>query len=132
MRLRLLAGLIALIVFLIVAQFLGLWIQALFASANVSIFDLIGMKMRRVTPRVVVESKIQAVKAGLLFVIANDFVKAEFTADKQGVHWMRWLDDTARLEKAIELGVWNPRPNFSCKGWCPVKDCVHNGTSEYR
>ena len=76
--------------------------------------------------------QVKKVKAGLLFVIANDFVKAEFTADKQGVHWMRWLDDTARLEKAIELGVWNPRPNFSCKGWCPVKDCVHNGTSEYR
>ncbi len=46
--------------------------QALFANANVSIFDLIGMKVRRVTPRVVVESKIQAVKAGLLNISTND------------------------------------------------------------
>lgn len=66
------AGLIALIIFLIVAQFLGLYIQALFASANVSIFDLFGMKIRKVTPRVVVESKIQAVKAGLLNISTND------------------------------------------------------------
>lgn len=76
--------------------------------------------------------QVKKVKSGLLFVIANDFVKVDFKADDQGVHWMRWLEDTARLEKALELNVWNPRPNFSCKGWCAVKDCVHNGKGAYR
>jgi hypothetical protein len=76
--------------------------------------------------------EVKKVKAGLLFVVANDFVKADFEADQQGIYWMRWLDDTARLEKSIELGVWNPRPNFSCKSWCAVKDCTHNGKGVYR
>jgi hypothetical protein len=76
--------------------------------------------------------QVKKVKSGLLFVIANDFVKADFKADDQGMHWMRWLEDTARLEKSIELGIWNPRPNFSCKGWCAVKDCIHNGKGSYR
>jgi hypothetical protein len=76
--------------------------------------------------------QVKKVKSGLLFVIANDFVKADFSADAQGVHWTRWLEDTARLEKSYELDVWNPRPNFSCKGWCAVKDCAHNGKGEYR
>lgn len=66
------AGLIALIFFLVIAQFLGIWIQAFFANANISMFDLIGMRMRKVNPRIVVESKIQAVKAGLLHISTND------------------------------------------------------------
>lgn len=75
--------------------------------------------------------QVKKVKAGLLFVIANDFVKADFNQRDEGVYWRPWLDDTARLEKAIELDVWNPRPNFSCKNWCPVKDCPHNGKGAY-
>jgi len=76
--------------------------------------------------------EVTRVKAGLLFVVANDFVPAEFHVEQQGVYWTRWIEDTNRLEKSIELDVWNPRPNFTCKGWCPVKDCVHNGKTSYR
>jgi hypothetical protein len=75
--------------------------------------------------------QVKKVKSGLLFVIANDFMKADFNQRDEGVYWRPWLDDTARLEKAIELDVWNPRPNFSCKNWCPVKDCTHNGKGAY-
>jgi len=76
--------------------------------------------------------EVKKIKGGLLFVVANDFIKADYESEQQGVYWMRWLDDTARLEKSIELDVWNPRPNFSCKSWCPVKDCTHNGKGAYR
>lgn len=75
--------------------------------------------------------EVKNIKAGLLFVVANDLVKAKFESEEQSVMWMPWLRDTARLEKAIELDVWNPRPNFSCKQWCPVKDCTHNGKGAY-
>lgn len=71
--------------------------------------------------------QVKRVKAGLLFVVANDFVKDEFHSEKMSVYWERWLTGTARLEKAFEVGVWNPRPNFTCSKWCPVKDCTHNG-----
>jgi hypothetical protein len=75
--------------------------------------------------------KVKKVKAGLLFVVANDFVKTEFTTDDSKVLWTKWFEDTGRLEKAVELDVWNPRPNFTCSQWCAVKDCVHNGKAGY-
>lgn len=65
----LVVGIIAGIAFLIFAlflfQFLNLWIQAWFSGAKVSIVDLIGMRLRKVDPRVIVLSRIRAVKAGL-------------------------------------------------------------------
>jgi len=69
--------------------------------------------------------QVKKVKTGLLFVVANDFVKADFHARDEFVMWRPWFEDTERLEKALELDVWNPRPNFSCRGWCPVTDCTH-------
>lgn len=71
--------------------------------------------------------QIKRVKGGLLFVVANEFVKGDFDVEKSDVYWQRWLTNTGQLEKAFEFDVWNARPNFTCKKWCPVKDCVHNG-----
>lgn len=71
--------------------------------------------------------QVKRVKGGLLFVVANDFVKNEYDAEQTDIYWQRWLTNTAQLEKAFEVNVWNPRPNFTCKKWCPVKDCTHNG-----
>ncbi|MDY7011563.1 MAG: flotillin-like FloA family protein, partial [Planctomycetota bacterium] len=54
------------IVFLaLFAPAFGLWIQALAARAGVGIFELIGMRLRRVSPSVIVLSRIQAIRAGL-------------------------------------------------------------------
>jgi hypothetical protein len=75
---------------------------------------------------------VRKVKAGLLFVVANDFVTTEYAQDKAGTYWTKWIEDVTRLEKAVELDVWNPRPNFTCSQWCPVKDCTHNGREGYR
>ncbi len=58
-------ALIVLVLLLVVANFFALWVQALFAKAKVSFGDLIGMKLRKVDPRVIVLSKIRAVQAGL-------------------------------------------------------------------
>jgi hypothetical protein len=71
--------------------------------------------------------QVKRVKGGLLFVVANEFVKGDFDAEKSDIYWQRWLTNTGQLEKAFEFDVWNARPNFTCKKWCPVKDCVHNG-----
>jgi hypothetical protein len=71
--------------------------------------------------------QVKHVKGGLLFVVANEFVKDEFNVEKGSVYWERWLTGTARLEQAFQVNVWNPRPNFTCSKWCPVKDCTHNG-----
>jgi hypothetical protein len=76
--------------------------------------------------------QVKKIKAGLLFVVANDFVTTEYEFGSSGSYWTKWIEDVDRLEKAVELNVWNPRPNFTCGQWCPVKDCIHNGKGEYR
>jgi len=71
--------------------------------------------------------EVKRVKGGLLFVVANDLVKDNFEADNEGVYWTKWLEDTQRLEAAIQNNVWNKKPNFSCRSWCSITDCEHNG-----
>jgi hypothetical protein len=70
--------------------------------------------------------KVKRVKAGLLFVVAKDFVKTEYQQDNEKA-WVSWLEDTNRLEEAYKSEVWNAKPNFSCKNYCAVVSCVHNG-----
>ncbi len=64
----LVVGVLALL-FLIVAgliiSYFGLWFQAWLSGAHVRFASLIGMRFRNVNPRVVVLSRIRAVKAGL-------------------------------------------------------------------
>ena len=54
-----------LIVALALFQYIALLVQAYMSSAKVSPFDLIGMRLRKVDPRVIVLNRIRAVKAGL-------------------------------------------------------------------
>ncbi len=70
--------------------------------------------------------QIKTIKAGLLFLVIKDLVPAEFTADQQTDAWGKWIPETNQLESAMITDVWNPRPNFTCRGWCPVTDCEHN------
>ena len=64
-------GLVLLVVILLVLMLIlrfipiGLWISALAASVKIGIFDLIGMRLRRVSPARIVNPLIKAQKAGL-------------------------------------------------------------------
>lgn len=58
-------GIILLVVFAVAFQFINLWVQALLSGAPVKIFSLIGMRLRKVRPDVIVLSRIKAVKAGI-------------------------------------------------------------------
>jgi uncharacterized protein YqfA (UPF0365 family) len=55
-------GLIVLAVF---ARYFRLWIQSVTTGAGIGIFDLLGMTFRKVSPVVIVRSKIMAVQAGI-------------------------------------------------------------------
>ena len=55
-------GLVFLVVF---TRYAKLWVQSFSTRAGIGIFDLIGMSLRKVNPRVIVHSKIMAVQAGL-------------------------------------------------------------------
>ena len=56
---------IAIIVMAILAQFVGLYIRAWVSGAHVSFRDLMGMRLRKVDALVIVNSRIQAMRAGL-------------------------------------------------------------------
>ncbi|MBI2923694.1 MAG: flotillin-like protein FloA [Planctomycetes bacterium] len=58
-------GVVLLVFFLVVANFGLLYVQAFLSGAHVSIVDLIGMRLRKVDPRMIVINRITAVKAGL-------------------------------------------------------------------
>jgi len=58
-------ALFALLLLTLMARIFGLWVQALFAKAKVTVGQLIGMRLRKVDSRTIVLSKIQAVRAGL-------------------------------------------------------------------
>lgn len=69
------------------------------------------------------------VRAGLLFVIANDFIKETYDATTAPILWGKWLTDYGRMRAAFETNVWNPRPSGLCKRHCPVTECPHNGAN---
>lgn len=58
-------GLIVLVVLMFVIQYFNLWLQAMLSGARVGFLDLIGMRFRKVDPRIIVLSRIRAVKAGI-------------------------------------------------------------------
>lgn len=60
-----LVGLFVLFVLMLVGSYINLWIQAWLSDARVRFTELIGMRFRKVDPRTIVLSRIQAVKAGL-------------------------------------------------------------------
>lgn len=76
----------------------NLWITALFSNVRVGLFDLVFMRIRKVPPRVVVESLITATKAGL-HISSNDLethylaggnvpnvIRALISADKANIN----------------------------------------------
>jgi len=58
-------GIILLIIFLFAFQYIGLWVQAWVSGASVRFIDLIMMRFRKVKPRLIVENRITAKKAGI-------------------------------------------------------------------
>ena len=71
--------------------------------------------------------EVKCAKGGLLFVVADKFVGADFNASDHNVLWSPWIKKYARLQKAHETGVWNPVPSGLCRKHCPVVECPHNG-----
>ncbi len=60
-----LVGLLVLAFLIFFARYFSLWLQAYMSNARVSPFSLIGMGLRQVNPRVIVDAKIMAMQAGV-------------------------------------------------------------------
>ena len=80
-----LVSLLVLVVAAIVALYLffhfiplGLWVSALASRVHIGIGELVGMRLRRVPPRIILGSQISATKAGLS--IPTSFMEAHYLA----------------------------------------------------
>ncbi len=76
--LLIIAGVIGLVLFYFIFSYLGLWLQALVSGAKVGLLNIIFMRLRKVPSKLIVESKIMAVKAGIE--IATDSLESHFLA----------------------------------------------------
>jgi RecB family exonuclease len=73
---------------------------------------------------------VTSVNAGLVFVVADEFVKDKYALETEGEMWAKWLGEYAKMEKAAETGVWNPKPSGLCRAHCKVLECPHNGRGQ--
>jgi uncharacterized protein YqfA (UPF0365 family) len=72
------AGLVGIVLFYFIFSYLALWLQALVSGAKVGLINIIFMRFRKVPPKLIVESKIMAVKAGIE--ISPDDLESHFLA----------------------------------------------------
>ncbi len=72
------AGLVALVALIIIFKYGFLFIQAALSGAHVGLLQLVGMSLRKVTPQVIVNARIMAMKAGIA--VAADRMEAHFLA----------------------------------------------------
>ena len=68
---------------------------------------------------------VDKVKGALLFVVVGDIIKAEYTRVQLPEILSKWAGRAGAIEKAVEVGVWNPRSSALCK-FCPVSSCEHH------
>ncbi|MDP4638691.1 MAG: flotillin-like FloA family protein, partial [Verrucomicrobiales bacterium] len=69
--------LVVLVIFMILARFIGLWIRAKVSNAPIGLLNLVAMWIRKVPTSLIVDSRITAAKAGL-----------DFTTDQLEAHYL--------------------------------------------
>ena len=69
--------------------------------------------------------EIDTVKGVLLFVVAGDIIRSEYTRAHLPDIFSRWAGRAGAIENALNLNVWNPRSGPLCK-FCPVTTCDHH------
>ncbi len=71
-------GIIVFVLIIVFLHFLGVWIRALMSGAHVPLMSLVGMKLRRVAPALIVDARIRLIKAGLS--LNTDDLEAHYLA----------------------------------------------------
>ncbi len=83
------------IVFFIVSSSVSLWVQGLVSGARIGLINIVFMRFRKIPPKLVVESKIMAAKAGID--IPSDFLESHYLA---GGHLARVVQALIAADKA--------------------------------
>lgn len=131
-------GVIGLIIFFMIFRYVGLWFQAFVSGAPISLFNIVGMSLRKIPLRIMVSARITSYKAGLKSITVSDLethylaggnvfniVRAMIAADKANIP-LTWRQATAidlagrDLLEAVRTSV-NPK----------VIDCPEREHGEY-
>jgi uncharacterized protein YqfA (UPF0365 family) len=133
-----LIGLIAVILFFMMLRYVSLWFQAFVSGAPISLFNIIGISLRKIPTRIIVNARITSFKAGLKQITVADLethylaggnivnvVRAMIAADKANFP-LTWRQATAidlagrDLLEAVKTSV-NPK----------VIDCPDHRQGDY-
>jgi uncharacterized protein YqfA (UPF0365 family) len=127
-------AIVVIVLLAILGKFISLWFQAFVSGTPIPLFNIIGMSLRKIPPRVIVNARINLYKAGLKDISVSDLethylagghypniVNAMIAADKANIplDWKRAtaIDLAGRdLYKAVQTSV---NPN--------VIDCPSHG-----
>ena len=109
-------GIVLLIVFAVVMRFFGLWIQCVTTRADISLLNLILMRLRKVNPTVIVRSKIMATQAQLskVFSISRQQLEAHYLAGGNVPNVIRAL---VASNRARQLNHRRPREHNRPPDW---------------
>ncbi len=58
-------AIIVLVLLLFIANFFKLWLRAIFSQAGVSMFQIIGMRLRNIPPHTIIDARISSCKTGM-------------------------------------------------------------------
>lgn len=125
---------IGVILLSIMGRFLSLWFRAFISGTPIGLFNIIGMSLRKIPPKVIVDSRITLFKAGLKDITVSDLethylagghvqdvVGAIIAADKANLN-LDW-----RRATAIDLAGRNLRQAVETSVYPRVIDCPEQG-----
>ena len=97
-----LLAIIVVILLSVFFSFLKVWVRAWMSGAYISLFNLVGMKLRNVVPKLIVDARIRAVKAGLP--LTTDQLEAHFLAGGDVINVVQALiaADKANIELSFQ------------------------------
>lgn len=132
--LPILLAVLAIILLSILGKFLSLWFQAFVSGTPIPLFNIIGMSLRKIPPRVIVQARINLFKAGLKTITVSDLethymaggsvtdvVSAMIAADKANIP-LDW-----RRATAINLAGRNIKDAVRTSVDPKVIDCPSGG-----
>ena len=95
--------LLLLVIALFVFKYFNLWLQCVTTNAKIGFVDLIGMSFRKINPRIIVQSKIAAVQAGLT--VDTRELEAHYLAGGQVTKVVRALIAADRANLPLDFRV---------------------------
>ena len=95
--------LVLLVLAILLFKYLNLWLQCLTTGAKIGFIDLVGMSLRKINPRIIVQAKIASVQAGLD--LPTRELEAHYLAGGRVTHVVRAMIAADRANLPLDFRV---------------------------